>query len=227
MHRQRPGPNSPSHPNTVRSWMRDGWGVKPHPKQTSEMIWDSYLNHRYPLPSEQPGRSCTVLLQARTFPAWMNWFCWCFWGFFCGYYQSKIRDYANGFAMDTFIIEICTWEGGEIVWCLWHLVHPPSCVLQGRNLVLKPSAGLTEMNDLAKKLNIRIHGAYSCPNEHTFYFILESDDLKAITAFFSGIMLTNNKGRFLLSFSQRASDTLSMNQTIFRRIRLKRFFLKF
>jgi hypothetical protein len=51
------------------------------------------------------------------------------------------------------------------------------------------------MNDLAKKLNIGIHGAYSCPTEHTFYFILESSDYKAITEFFAGIMLTNHTGR--------------------------------
>ena len=51
------------------------------------------------------------------------------------------------------------------------------------------------MNDLAKKLGITIHGAYSCPPEHIFYFSLDSKDLKSITAFFSGIMLTNHTGK--------------------------------
>lgn len=51
------------------------------------------------------------------------------------------------------------------------------------------------MDDSAKKLGIKVHGAYSCPTEHALYFVLESDDFQSITAFFSGIMLTNNNGR--------------------------------
>ncbi len=51
------------------------------------------------------------------------------------------------------------------------------------------------MADLAKKIGVKIHGAYSCPTEHTFYFVLETDNFANITSFFSGIMLTNNEGR--------------------------------
>ena len=51
------------------------------------------------------------------------------------------------------------------------------------------------MNDQANKLNITIQGAYTCPNEHIIYFLLESEDYKSITGFFSGVMLTNHKGR--------------------------------
>ena len=35
------------------------------------------------------------------------------------------------------------------------------------------------MNDLAKKLGITIRGTYSCPDEHTFYFLLDSKDLNS------------------------------------------------
>jgi len=37
--------------------------------------------------------------------------------------------------------------------------------------------------------------AYIAPNEHTFYFVLESDSYKAISDFLSPPMLTHNVGR--------------------------------
>ena len=89
------------------------------------------------------------------------------------------------------------------------LVHPPELCLARKEFNTEAKRWIDGMNDLAKKLNIRIHGAYSCPNDHTFYFILESDDLKSISAFFSGIMLTNHKGRISPVISlKEASDTL-------------------
>jgi hypothetical protein len=89
------------------------------------------------------------------------------------------------------------------------LVHSPDLCLARKEFNTEAKRWIDGMNDLAKKLNLRMHGAYSCPNEHTFYFILESDDFKAITAFFSGIMLTNNKGRISPVVSlKEASDTL-------------------
>ncbi|MDD1706800.1 MAG: hypothetical protein LUO81_01190 [Methanoregulaceae archaeon] len=89
------------------------------------------------------------------------------------------------------------------------LVHPPELCLSRKEFGTEAKRWIDGMNDLAKKLNIRIHGAYSCPNDHTFYFILESDDLKSISAFFSGIMLTNHKGRISPVISlKEASDTL-------------------
>ncbi|MDD1657673.1 MAG: hypothetical protein LUQ41_04335 [Methanomicrobiales archaeon] len=75
------------------------------------------------------------------------------------------------------------------------LVHTPELCLARKEFSTEFRRWFDGMNDLAKKLGIRIQGAYSCPNEHTFYFILDASDLNAITAFFSGIMLTNNKGR--------------------------------
>ncbi len=89
------------------------------------------------------------------------------------------------------------------------LVHPPELCLARKEFNAEGKRWIDGMNDLAKKLDIKIHGAYSCPNEHTFYFVLESDDLKAITAFFSGVMLTHHKGRISSVISlKEASDTL-------------------
>jgi len=75
------------------------------------------------------------------------------------------------------------------------LVHTPELCLAREEFGSEAKRWIGGMDDLAKKLNIKIHGAYACPNEHTFYFILESGDFKDITAFFSGIMLMNHTGR--------------------------------
>ena len=89
------------------------------------------------------------------------------------------------------------------------LVHPPELCLARKEFGAEAKRWIDGMNDLAKKLSITIHGAYSSPNEHTFYFILESDDLKAIPAFFSGVMLMNNKGHISPVIPIKvASDTL-------------------
>jgi hypothetical protein len=88
-------------------------------------------------------------------------------------------------------------------------VHPPELCLARPEFSTEAKHWINGMNDLAKKLNIKIHGAYSCPNEHTFYFILESDTFIAISTFFSGIMLANHTGRIFPVISiKEASDTL-------------------
>jgi hypothetical protein len=84
------------------------------------------------------------------------------------------------------------------------LVHTPELCLSRKEFSSEFKHWLDEMNDLAKKLGMTIHGAYSCPNEHTFYFILDAKDLKSVTAFFSGIMLTNHTGR--------VSPVISLNE---------------
>jgi len=75
------------------------------------------------------------------------------------------------------------------------LVHSPELCLARKEFSTEFKNWHKGMHDLAKKLEITILGAYSCPNEHTFYFILDSKDLNSITEFFAGIMLTNHKGR--------------------------------
>ena len=89
------------------------------------------------------------------------------------------------------------------------LVHTPELCLAMKEFNDEFSHWHNGMNDLAKKLGITINGAYSCPNEHTFYFILDAKDLKSVTAFFSGIMLTHHTGRISPVISlKEASDIL-------------------
>jgi hypothetical protein len=75
------------------------------------------------------------------------------------------------------------------------LIHSPELCLAREEFADEFKHWTSGMDDLAKKLGITVRGAYVCPNEHTFYFILDAKDLQAVTAFFSGIMLTNNTGR--------------------------------
>jgi hypothetical protein len=75
------------------------------------------------------------------------------------------------------------------------LVHSPEMCLAREEFHAEFIAWYDGMKDRAKKHDILIHGAYVCPNEHTFYFVLESGDAKNIAAFFDGIMLTNHTGR--------------------------------
>jgi hypothetical protein len=75
------------------------------------------------------------------------------------------------------------------------LIHPPELCLAREEFADEFKHWTREMDDLAENLGITVRGAYVCPNEHTFYFILDAKDLNAVTAFFSGIMLANNTGR--------------------------------
>lgn len=89
------------------------------------------------------------------------------------------------------------------------LVHPPELCLARQEYAAEFKHWAGMMNENAQKLGITVHGAYSCPNEHTFYFIIESEDFLAIPAFFSGVMLANNTGRITPVVPlKQASDTL-------------------
>ena len=75
------------------------------------------------------------------------------------------------------------------------LSHTPELCLAREEYSTEFKSWYNGMHAHAKDLGITIQGAYSCPTEHTFYFILDARDYKAITAFFAGIMLTNHTGR--------------------------------
>ena len=75
------------------------------------------------------------------------------------------------------------------------LVHPPELCLAREEFADEAKRWIAGMDDLAKNLGIQVHGAYSCPPEHTFYLLLDTDDIKTISAFFSGIMLANHTAR--------------------------------
>jgi Domain of unknown function (DUF3303) len=75
------------------------------------------------------------------------------------------------------------------------LTHPPELCFARKEFAADFKKWSQGMNDNAKTLGITIQGAYLSPNEHTFHFILEAKDLNAVSAFFSGVMLTHNTGR--------------------------------
>ena len=75
------------------------------------------------------------------------------------------------------------------------LTHPLEMCLAREEFYEQFAQWHNGMDDLAEKLEIKIHGAYVNPNEHTFWFVLETEDFGNIAAFFDGIMLTNHDGR--------------------------------
>ncbi len=48
--------------------------------------------------------------------------------------------------------------------------------------------------DSAKKLGVKVNGAYVSPNEHTFYFVLEAEGMSEISKLLGPPMLTHSEG---------------------------------
>jgi hypothetical protein len=75
--------------------------------------------------------------------------------------------------------------------------------ISGRSKAQQDSA-----DERAKSLGIKIHGAYVSTIEHTFYFILEADDVRAISEFFSPPFLTHHKARISPVIESQKAFTL-------------------
>jgi len=75
------------------------------------------------------------------------------------------------------------------------LEHPPELCLARKEYVADAKRWQDSLEERAKSLGIKIHGAYVSTIEHTFYFILEAVDVKAISEFFSPPFLTHHKAR--------------------------------
>ncbi len=75
------------------------------------------------------------------------------------------------------------------------LEHPPELCLARKEYVAEAKNWQDSLEERAKSLGIKIHGAYVSTIEHTFYFILEVDDAKAISEFFSPPFLTHHRAR--------------------------------
>ena len=88
------------------------------------------------------------------------------------------------------------------------LTHPPELCLARKEFSTEYKQWADGMNDLAKNLGITVRGAYICPNEHTFWFILDSKGLNSVTAFFAGIMLTNHTGKISSVISLKEAGDL-------------------
>jgi hypothetical protein len=75
------------------------------------------------------------------------------------------------------------------------LEHPPELCFAKKEYNAEGKRWMDSIGERAKSLGIKIHGAYVSTIEHTFYFILEADDAKAISEFFSPPLLTSHKAR--------------------------------
>jgi hypothetical protein len=75
------------------------------------------------------------------------------------------------------------------------LEHPPELCLARKEYAAEGKKWMDSMEERAKSLGIKIHGAYVSTIEHTFYFILDANDAKGISEFFSPPFLTHHKAR--------------------------------
>ena len=75
------------------------------------------------------------------------------------------------------------------------LEHPPGLCLARKEYVAEGKRWQDSMKERAKSLGIKVNGAYVSTIEHTFYFVLEANDVKAISEFFSPPFLTHHTGR--------------------------------
>ena len=75
------------------------------------------------------------------------------------------------------------------------LEHPPELCLARKEYVAEGKHWQDSLEERAKSLGMNIHGAYVSTIEHTFYFVLEANDAKAISEFFSPPFLTHHKAR--------------------------------
>ncbi len=52
-----------------------------------------------------------------------------------------------------------------------------------------------DLDKLQKETGVKLHGSYVCPNEHTFYFILETDDFTGVRKFLGDDMLIRHTAK--------------------------------
>ncbi len=75
------------------------------------------------------------------------------------------------------------------------MVHPPQLCFARKEYNESAKQWLNNMKASAEKHGIKVNGSWICPVEHTLYFMLESNDFKAISGFLSPPMLTHHKGK--------------------------------
>lgn len=56
----------------------------------------------------------------------------------------------------------------------------------------KAQEWLGEMDHRAADAGVKIDGTYVCPNEHTFYFILQADSFEGVSSFLGPPLLTDH-----------------------------------
>src|SRR3990172_8008761 len=75
------------------------------------------------------------------------------------------------------------------------LAHTPEQCFGRKEYAAEGKRWAGELKSSAKKLGVKVHGAHVCTNEHTFYFVLESNDYKAVSELLGPPMLTHSSGR--------------------------------
>ena len=75
------------------------------------------------------------------------------------------------------------------------LEHSPDLCFARKEYTIEGKRWQDSIGERAKSLGIKVHGFYVSTIEHTFYFIIEADDTRAISEFFSPPFLTHHKGR--------------------------------
>jgi len=75
------------------------------------------------------------------------------------------------------------------------LTHAPEHCFARKEYKEEGKRWVEQMRRSADKLGIKIEGAYITPNEHTFYFVLECNELKAVSEFLSPPMLTHHSAK--------------------------------
>ncbi len=75
------------------------------------------------------------------------------------------------------------------------LTHSPEQCFARKEYQAEARRWVEEMKNRAKKHGVKIHGAYLCPNEHVFYFILETDRFEAVSDLLGPPVLTHHSGR--------------------------------
>lgn len=75
------------------------------------------------------------------------------------------------------------------------LIHPPELCFGKEEYNEEGKRWFADLKSSAEKHNVKVHGSWVTPIEHTFYLMLESDDFKAISGFLSPPILTHHTGK--------------------------------
>jgi hypothetical protein len=69
---------------------------------------------------------------------------------------------------------------------------PENCFARPENVeaVEEIRRRFSRLDEFEKEAGVKLLGAYLNSNEHTFYFVLESDDYSSVSRFLGGPMLT-------------------------------------
>ena len=75
------------------------------------------------------------------------------------------------------------------------LTHTPEHCFARAEYQADGKKWVEEIRKLGEVLDIKVHGAYVSPNEHTFYFVLEADNFDASSDLLRPPMLTHHSGK--------------------------------